>query len=110
MVLQYLRETDFLQYLRNNYSLFKDFSGEDLRDLLKIGEIFRVKKCGSIVINFNQPTVCVVVFGDVRVGDRRFRKGDFFVSPEERLEVYFQLKTTMVMLHKEELEMGIHKL
>lgn len=56
-----------------------------------------------MIINFNQPTVCVVIFGELIIEGKMFSKGDFFTIKENRVEIFFKHKTTLVMLHQEDL-------
>lgn len=66
MLIKYIAQTHFIEYLRNNYHFYQEFTKKDLKALFKTGEIFRIKKAHSnMIINFNQPTVCVLVFGSV---------------------------------------------
>jgi hypothetical protein len=110
-LLGYLSPTHFFAALRNNYSSFRDFGQEDLRKLLTTGEILRVRKArSSMVVNFNQPTVCIVVFGEVVLEGKTFPKGDFFIILEDRVEIYFRHKTTLAMLHKEDIEGKLYQL
>ena len=53
-----------------------------------------------MIINFNQPTICILVFGSVLLEGKLYSKGGFFIATNDRIEMFFSNKTTMAMLHK----------
>lgn len=63
-----------------------------------------------MVISFNQPTVCIIVFGEVVVEGKNFGKGDYFIMLEGKVDMFFRHKTTLIMLHKDELENKLYVL
>ena len=82
-----------------------------MKKILKTGQLFRVKKArNNMVINFNQPTVCVVIFGELSTEGKTFVKDDFFVIREDRVQIFFRHKTTLVMLHKQDVENKLYQL
>jgi hypothetical protein len=76
----------------------------ELLTLLKSAELLRVSEERSMVISFNQPTVCVVVYGDVIVEDKSYPIGKFFVVGELKISLAFKEKSLLVMLHKQSIE------
>lgn len=108
-ILKYLLHTAFFDYLRNTHRYFSELDHSQLKEILSSGEVFRVKEDRiAMMLNFNQPSICVVVYGEVVSGGRKYQAGEFMVSGDARLEMNFQQKSCLVMLNKLDLEEKIH--
>lgn len=62
-ILSYVTHTTFFEHLRNHYPSFRELAKPDLLNLLKSAELLRICDERNMVISFNQPTVCVVIYG-----------------------------------------------
>jgi hypothetical protein len=43
-----------------------------------------------MVISFNQPTVCIIIYGEVIADDKAYAIGKFFVVGEVKLSLSFK--------------------
>ena len=77
--------------------------------MLKSGEVLRVSEEKSMMISFNQLTVCVVSYGDIFVAGKRHTIGKFFVIGTVKVDICFKEKRMIVMFNKDVLEAEMQK-
>lgn len=77
--------------------------------MLKSGEVLRVSEEKSMMISFNQLTVCVVSYGDIFVAGKRHTIGKFFVIGTVKVDICFKEKSMIVMFNKDVLEAEMQK-
>lgn len=54
-----------------------------------------------MMISFNQPTICVIVYGNLIVEGKRYSTGKYFVVADVKIDIAFHGKSLLVMLNKE---------
>ena len=57
-----------------------------------------------MVINYNQPTLSIVVYGEVRIDKRIYAKGTHFLTEMSKVEMQFTKKSLIMMLNQREIE------
>ena len=87
--------------MRNNYLSFRELTKPELATLLKSAELLRVGEERSMVISFNQPTICIIIYGEVIAEEKSYAIGKFFVVGQVKLTLNFKEKSLMVMLHQQ---------
>lgn len=60
-----------------------------------------------MVINYNQPTISILIYGELKCKQKVYSKGGYFMSGEEKIEVEFLKKTSIVMLNRKDFETTI---
>lgn len=54
---------------------------DNLIKLIKSAEIFRVREDKStIALSFNQPTICILVYGELKYKSKMYGKSNFFMT------------------------------
>jgi hypothetical protein len=72
--------------------------------------VFRVREDRStLLINYNQPTVSILVYGEVRWCGRVFAKGSYLMAGVGQQEMEFLKKTAVLMLNKSHLEESLRE-
>jgi hypothetical protein len=67
--------------------------------------LFRVKEYkNTLVINYNQPTVSILIYGELKTNNKMYAKGSYFHSTVGQQEFEFFKKTAILMLNKVHLE------
>jgi hypothetical protein len=66
--------------------------------------VLRVSEEKNMLISFNQPTVCIVIYGDIFVEGKRYTIGKFFIIGSVKIDICFKEKSLLVMFHKDSIE------
>lgn len=70
------------------------------RQLVRNSEIFRVKEDHStMLVNFSQPTLCILVYGELQTGSKIYAKGSYLTVQPSKVEIHFLKKTAILMLN-----------
>lgn len=104
-----MQHSSYFQHLRNHYHSFRELPKAEVKTLLKSGEVLRVSEEKSMMISFNQLTVCVVSYGDIFVDKKRYTIGKYFEIGTVKVDICFKEKSMIVMFSKDALEAEMQK-
>ena len=57
-----------------------------------------------MVVNYNQTTLSIVIYGEVQVYNKLHTKGTYFICEKSKVQMLFSKKSLFLMLNHREIE------